>query len=282
MLKQRKNTNYTEKKVISIIENYINNEIEGERFSVSDIFEMNNSETGNDSIEQVIFASHGNIRRLINLFDLSMAESYKEHSDTLTVNKKDAVSAIMNHALAIESLFSDNEKIFLQKIVEACRSRSTYRFRFPAMSPILYKYTNKSEEFNIINVDEVGSGRRGNTYSFDYAYCVLKNIPSHYISGTEKLDKDRSLQNGTWVTRVTQLNQEIIEQAELPGKIEGEIEFIKDGSGFVNSDDGSRYFFTESYIIESDQNKPLFLKKRLRFYPNKMEDSKMAINIEVL
>lgn len=269
-------------KVISIIESYINNEFDNDHFTVSDIFEINTTELTNDSIEQIIFASHGNIRRLINLLDLSMTEAYKEHSDILTVNKKDSVNAIMNHALDIESLFSDNEKIFLQKIVEACRARSTYRFRFPAMSPVLYKYTNKSEEFNIINVDEVGSGRRGNTYSFDYAYCVLKNIPSHYISGTEKLDRDRSLQNGTWVTRVTQLNQEIIEQAELPGKIEGEIEFLKDGSGFIKSDDGNRYFFTVSYIIESDQNKAIFLKKRLRFYPSKMEDTKMAINIEVL
>jgi len=113
-------------------------------------------------------------------------------------------------------------------------------------------------------------------------YRVFKNIPSHYVSGTEKIDRDRSLRNGVWITRVTQLNQEIIEQVELPGKIEGEIEFIREGSGFVKSDEGGQYFFMKSFVIESDRTKPLLMGKRLRFYPSKFEDSNMAINIEVL
>ena len=211
-----------------------------------------------------------------------MAETYKKHPDTLFVYKDDALNAIMDHASTIESLFTADERIFLQRLVDACRSRSTYRFRFPAMSPVLYKYTSRSQEYNLINIDEIGTGRRGNTYSFDYAYCVLKNVPSHYILDTEKIDRERSLSTGVWITRVTQLNQEILEQAELPGKIEGEIEFLRGRSGFVKSDDGGQYFFLESNIIETDRTKMLIMGKRIKFYPSKFEDTNMAINIEIL
>jgi len=269
-------------KVLKIIDSYINSESEIDNLNAADIFEIDADKNCDDSIEQIMYASNGNVRRLINILDLSMSEAYKHHPNKLIVNRTDAANAIIEHASTIESLFTADEKIFLQKIVDACRSRSTYRFRFPAMSPVLYKYTNKSQEFNLINIDEVGSGRRGNIYSFDYAYCVLKSIPSHYISGSERIDKDRSLKSGVWITRVTQLNQEIIEQAELPGKIEGEIEFFREGSGFIKSDDGEQYFFMKNYIIEADQNKALYLKKRLRFYPSKLEDTNLAINIEVL
>ena len=270
-------------KALKIIESYINSDADQETLlEPGAIFQIDNDVRPADSIEQIAFASNGNMRRLINILDLSMAEAYKRHPDFLFVDKTDAVEAIMEHASTIESLFTADEKIFLQKIADACRSRSTYRFRFPAMSPVLYKYTNKSQEYNLINIDEVGTGRRGNTYSCDYAYCVYKNIPSHYIKDSQKIDRERSLSDGVWINRVTQLNQEIIEQAELPGKIEGEIEYMRENSGFIKGDDGEQYFFMKSYFIETDQNKSIFVGKKLKFYPSKLEDTKMAINIEVL
>lgn len=278
-VKEIRDYKYFRNKVIKIVNNYLNKEIDGVEFTSGEIFEISDKE--NDSLEQLIFASNGNMRRLINLLDLSMAEAYKTNPEKCFVTKIDAINAIMEHASSIESLFTKDESLFLQKIVDACRSRGTYRFRFPAMSPVLYKYTNKSQEFNIIYIDEIGSGRKGNTYSFDYAYCVLKNIPSHYLSNSEKIDRDRSMESGVWITRITQLNQEIIEQAELPGKIEGEIEYLQSGSGFIKSDTGEKYFFMKSYVIDTDQNKSLFTGKRVRFYPSKLEDSNMAINIEV-
>ena len=48
------------------------------------------------------------------------------------------------------------------------------------------------------------------------------------------------------------------------------------------SEGHGQYFFMKSYLIETDQNKPLFVGKRLRFYPSKFDDTNMAINIEVL
>lgn len=261
--------------VLKLVESYVGR-------LPGDIFEVADGEGTDDAIEQIVFASNGNIRRLINILDLSMAEAFKAHPESLVVTKADATNAIIEHASTVESRFTPDETLFLQRLADACKSRSTYRFRFPAMSPVLYKYTNKSQEYNLINVDEVGSGRRGNTYSFDYACCVLKNVPTHYVRGTERIDRERSLTSGVWITRVTQLSQEVLEQAELPGKIEGEIEYIREGSGFLRADDGGQYFFMSSYIIETDRGKPLIRGKRLRFYPTKLEDSNMAINIEVL
>lgn len=275
---QREYDKYRER-VLKIMDSYINSG--SPDLCVRDVFDVDDSGVG-DSVEQMIYASNGNVRRLINILDQSMVEAYNKHSDRCFVDREDAVDAIMNHSLTTESLFTADEKIFLQRIADACRSRSTYRFSFPAMSPILYRYTNKSQEYNPINIDELGAGRKGNVYSFDYSYCLLKNVPTHYVSGSERIDRDRTLKSGVWIERVTQLNQEIIDQAELPGKLDGQIEYVKDDAGFVRGDDGGQYFFMRSYILDTDKDKSLFVGKRVRFFSIKINDTNMATNVEVL
>lgn len=147
---------------------------------------------------------------------------------------------------------------------------------------MLYKYTSKSREYNIISIDELGTGRKGTVYSFDYAYSVLRDLPTHHIKGTEKQNKERSLKNGTWITRVSQVSEELIEQAALPGKIEGSIIFVHEDAGFINCDSNERYFFDSSNIISDDRSKQLTIGKRVRFYPINFNDTKMAENIEIL
>lgn len=140
----------------------------------------------------------------------------------------------------------------------------------------------KSQEFNLVRVVDAGSGRKGTTYAFDYTYCVLQDIPTHYIINTERIDKTRSLKSGEWITRITNINEEIIAQSEIPSKIEGEITFLIDDQGFIRGDDKIDYFFTRQYIIESDASKHIWQGKRLRFNPSLIGDTRMAAEIEVI
>lgn len=268
-------------KVYGIIENYINVDLEAPVFKFSDLIETENLIDG-DSIEEIINASGGNYRRLIQLLDSTLNESFKSNNGKEKVNYVDAVSATKRHCETLLGSYTEIEKEYLFALSKACKSRSTFRFKYPNNAPILYKYMTRSQEFNLLKVVDAGSGRKGTTYAFDYSYCVLQDVPTHYIKGSERIDRMRSLESGEWITRVANINEEIIAQSEIPSKIEGEITFIKNDKGFVRGEDGTDYFFTKQYIIESDMNKNIWLGKRLRFNPSTLGDTKLATEIEIV
>lgn len=268
--------------VLSLIGNYLNPESHKEiKYKATDVFELSESQYG-DCLEQLLYASQGNMRRLIQLLDSTLNITYREDPNNLKVTKGISFEVLKEHAEDIESLFNTQEKEFLENIISVCKARGAYKFKFPNMSPILYKYTSKSREYNLVNIEELGSGRRGTVYSFDYAYSVLRDLPTHYIKGTEKQNKERSLENGTWISRVAQISEELIEQAALPGKIEGDISFLHEDAGFIHCDTGNRYFFQDSNIIDSDRNKTKVVGKRVRFYPATFNDSRTASSVEIL
>ena len=117
-----------------------------------------------------------------------------------------------------------------------------------------------SEEYNIINVQQVGAGRKGNIYAFDYAYCVYRDLPTHYVKDSEKIDKTRNSLTGESISRVAQLSDELINQSNIRGKIEGVVEFWKDGAGgMVKGNDGKSYFVSKDFVIQSDKKKKIHI-----------------------
>jgi hypothetical protein len=268
-------------RVNGIIENYLNVDYEKPQIKMSDIFECENIENG-DCIEELINGSGGNYRRLIQLLDSSMNESYIKNGGLQKVNHLDAISTLKSHCEGIVGLYGELDKEYIFNLAKVCKTRGTYRFKYANNAQILYKYMTKSQEFNLVKVVDAGSGRKGTTYAFDYSFCVYRDIPTHYIEGTEKVNKTRSLQGGTWIVRVTNINKEIIDQTEIPNKLEGEITFLNSGKGFVHGEDNEDYFFNDQYIIESDKGKMIWAGKKLRFNPTMIGDSKMATEIEVL
>ena len=270
-------------RAISIITNYINPEShESLSYKAEDIFEIDAGLYG-DCIEQLLYASQGNMRRLIQLLDISLNTTYKESPETLLVTKEHVIEALKHHAEEVESQFNGAERQFLDNLVSTCKARGAYKFKFPNMSPMLYKYSGRSKEYNIINVDELGSGRKGTIYSFDYAYANLKDLPTHYIDGTERFNKERTLKDGRWINRVTQINERLIEQAGLPGKMEGKVDYVNEKTtGFIKGSDGEQYFFQSPYIIEVNVNGELRIGRKVRFYPALIGDTKVATSIEIL
>jgi len=271
-------------KVEAIIFNYLNIETSNNQepyLNPEDVFDINKTGAG-DAIEQIINGSGGNYRRLIQLLDLSMNEAFIRARGKDKVVIDDAIQALNSHCGNLLSSFNPIEIEFIQNIAKACKNRNTYRFKYPNNSQALYKYMTKSQEFNILNVIEAGSGQRSTTYSFDYSFCVLQDITTHLICGTEKIDKDRSFVTGDWVTRNVTINAEMIKQSEIIGKIEGEIEFIKEDKGLIRGVNDSQYFFSKEYIIQGDRNKSLYIGKKIIFYPSKLGDSLLATEIEIL
>jgi len=265
-----------------LIERYISSAV-GEECRFEDLFNIEEKQKlGTDALEQLINASSGNMRRFIQLLDQTMITAYDENKGLGKIKYEHAIDALIRHGKAMEDQFNSLDKEFLSTLVKACKNRQAYIFKFPNKAPVLYKYTNRSLEANIINILELGAGRKSTTYSFDYAYCVYTGLATHFIKGTERIDRLRSRENGDWMQRITTLSDELLEQASYPGKIEGEINWIKDDSGFITDNDGNEYYWRESFIIEHDRRKRITHGKRVRFFPIKFSDSNMATEIEIL
>ena len=264
-----------------IINNYINPQSHIESNNrPEDVFELNESGIYGDSLEQIMYASNGNLRRLIQLLDMIMNTAYSESNCATKVTKSHSLETLRQHATNTESIFSEQDKELLNKIAAVCKARSAFKFSFPNVP--LYKYTGKSQEYNLINVEQLGSGRRSTVYSVDYSYAVSKDLPTHRYDDSEKVYHNRSMDIGKWISRVATINQEIIDHASLPGKIEGYIDYLKGDSGFINSDSAEQFFFMRKDIIEADKGKVIMVGKRVRYFPTNLNDLRLANLIEVL
>lgn len=268
-------------RTLDMIGNYLNpNSYEASLVKVEDIFDLSKSEKSGDAIEQVIYASNGNMRRMMQLLDLTMETAYLEKSSAILITKEHALKTLVKHAQKAEAEYPQQDLELLSSLSKVCKARSAFKFKFPNVP--LHKYTNRSEEYNLINVIQLGAGRRATTYAFDYAYTIFKGIPTHRMINSEKVNHDRTRIDGRWLDREATINDEIIRHAELPGKIEGVVDYLNGDSGFLICDKGEQYFFTCSDVIQTDKTKALIEKKRVRFYPSMLEDTKMAVLLEVL
>jgi hypothetical protein len=268
-------------KVYELITNYLNPNGD-ENIFPEKLFDISKEAIYGDCLEQLINASNGNLRRLIQLLDSVMEVAFSNHWGKGKISLNHVESTLKKHARATEDLFSEPDRLLLNNIVQACKSRSTYKFQFPNMSMALNKYTSRSQEYNIINIIDFGTGRRGTTYAFDYCFCVEHDIPTHYITGSEKINKDRSLSTGRWAPRVAQVSEEIIQQASITNKIEGAIDYFSSTGGFIVGDNNDSYFFQLSFVIQEDQKKPIIQGRRVRFIPYKFGETNMAQAIEIL
>jgi hypothetical protein len=268
------------RKTLHLIKNYLNPTAdESNQIRPDEIFGINTDGEYGDCLEQIIYASGGNMRRLVQLLDQVMNTAYRESNASVQITKEHAIDALKEHAEKTEQLFGRGEREFLANIVDVCKNRGSFRFKFPSKSPSLYKYTSKSQEHNIVNVEELGSGRSATVYSFDYA--VLKVIPTHQVIGNERVHTSRSLDGGRWISKVAHISDELLEQASLPGKIDGRIQFISGEVGFIEGEDKIQYFFKSSDVITSDAKKKLTHGKSVRFLPHSFDSMQIATLIEV-
>lgn len=269
-------------KTVSLIERYIEKATE-QKISAESIFDI--SRENQLIIEHLINASEGNMRRLVHLLDLSMNEAYNRHNGKGKVCNEDILTALMKQGSAMESQHGNKAIVFLDNIVQVCKNRYTYKFTLVNKTNTLSKYTSLSSEYNIINIIQHGKGRQGTIYSFDYAYCIYKDIPTHYVKGSERIEKSRSRSTGEPIKRIAQLTDEILQQASIKGKIEGQIIYLNDdkNNGFIRGADEKDYFFSKKSIIKSDKNETYYVGTNVRFIPSKFDSKTFFANeIEIL
>ncbi len=270
-------------KTVSLIERYIEKS-GSQKYNIEEFFEI----SANDQliIEHLVNASSGNMRRLVHILDSTMDSAYRRTHGKQRVSIDDLINALKKQGLEMENRFQDEDKLFLSKLVKLCRNRSTYNFTFSNKSAYIWKYTSLSSEYNIINIRQAGAGRKKTVYSFDYAYCIYQDIPTHYIKNSEKIDKTRSTLIGEPIKRVAQLSDELLIQSEIKGKVEAEITYVSEEgrSGFAKcTDNGISYFITLEKVISPLPINKFYLGKKILLLPMQLsEDTFMAYEIEIL
>lgn len=270
-------------KSISLITNYLSVDEEEDYITASKIFELKGTEEFGDCLEQLINGSDGNLRRLIQLLDTVMNVAYLKHKGDGKIRLEHAMTALKDHSHQTESLYTQPDQEFLSTLQKVCKARGTYKFQFPNMSIALNKFTFRSQEHNLVKIIEIGTGSRGSTYAFDYCYCLAHDIPTHHIENSEKISKDRSLLNGKWITRTATISGDLLQHASIANKITGVIDVVSEDAGFIKGEDDLIYYFANTYIIEEDKDKPLYIGKEVRFIPVIfVENNLMAKGIEVL
>lgn len=269
---------------LNLIKNYLTAESVHNIFP-SDLLELQKENIYGDCLEQIINASDGNLRRLIQLLDGVMNVAFRQNNGEGKITLHHTIKSLSEHSYTTEQLYTEPDREFLSNIQQICKNRGTYKFQFPYMSIALNKFTAKSQEYNLIKIIEIGTGSRGNTYAFDYSYCIAHDIPTHYISNSEKINKERTLLNGRWITRTAKVSGELMKHASIVGKVRGSIDFLSDSqdAGFIKGEDKQLYYFSKSYIINEDKHKILFSGKEVRFIPAIFgENNLIAQGIEVL
>lgn len=269
-------------KTVSLIERYIEKST-GKKYAAEVLFDIS---TDNQLIiEHLINASEGNMRRLVFLLDASMNQAYSKNHGNEKVQIQDVLDALYSQGSSMEAQYGNKDIVFLETLSKVCKNRSTYKFTFPNQSSRIGKFANFSAEQNIINIIQIGKGRQSTIFAFDYAYCIYKDIPTHYVKNTEKIERTRSRKTGEPITRIAQLTDELIIQSALPGKIEGIIDFLSEdkNTGFIIGSDKKQYYFTKRNIIKSDKTQPYFKDSRVRFIASKLSaDLLVAYEIEIL
>lgn len=269
-------------RVVSLIERYIEKASEI-KCSAEDVFDI--SVDNQLLIEQLVNASAGNMRRLIHVLDASMNVAYARGLGVKRVVVDDVWDALRNQGAEMENQYQDQDKDFLLQLVKVCRSRSTNKFTFPNKSAVIGRYTNMSEEYNIISIREPGSGRKSTVYSFDYAYCIYRDIPTHYIRDSEKIDKTHSNIWGEPIKRIAQLTDDLLAKSSIRGKVEGNITFLSiDGRcGFAEDNEHTTYIVNMDSVIKSSKKDRFHVGDRIRFFISKLNsDTLIATEIEIL
>jgi cellulose biosynthesis protein BcsQ/cold shock CspA family protein len=112
-------------------------------------------------------------------------------------------------------------------------------------------------------------------------YCI---IPTHYQFNSERIARSRSNVEGDWITTVTRITDELLDQANLPGKVDGSIYYVNAQKTFGFISDGSRddYFFMTGNIIKSDRDAQLVCGRKVRFSPATFNNTVSAYEIELL
>lgn len=255
------------------------------------IFQFNAD--GDDCIEQLIYASGGNMRRLVSLLNLTMTNTYSKYPEGIIIQKKHAINALIQQSEEMEKVIKTyQDKEFLDKITRFCKMKKTYRFHFINKSAKLRKFYANSREFNLINI--VSNSGYCNTYYFDYSYCIAHNLPTH-INNRGVIDENRSLST-TIMMKIQSAKQIHVETKWIltPAIISddqdlttdyiirsfGTVLLRDDENSIIKGDDGCEYKFSKNDILTKSQ--PIIQNDRVRFIPGTLREPMRALLLELV
>lgn len=195
-----------------------------------------------DALEQILFASDGSSRRLMRLVEKCIDQLLAKANSSAPLSKDEVIEVISLYSSGLTSSMTATEISLAASIAKACIKRTTFRFQVPLLSQAVKNLHSAREELNIISVVELGSGTRGNTYEFNYPYCLERGIPTHHQKESLRICSTRDSVNGVWIDKVTKLRREDLDFFDACDRLDGEITSVSDDNwGEIVGRDGKTY-----------------------------------------
>lgn len=239
-----------------------------------------------EALQQILWGSGGNVRRLVHLLDLCTGLCLSE-DNSFPLSKDIAIEALKSQAKQMIKSYPYSDQEFLLGIIKICKSSHTDKFTFANRTPLLTKFLHKSQEYNVLSVFEMGGGRKKTVFSFDYALCLLENMPTHVIrSSRMEIDEERQIEKSEIIKSTAHITDRAINNCEK-SKIGGFITFMaSENDGFIFGDDDNAYFFNRDNLILFDQEKTIIVGTEVLFSPTVQSERSgktlVACDVELL
>jgi Calcineurin-like phosphoesterase len=230
---------------VNLVNRYLSSVSNGEKSlpTVQSIIyvEKNNPD---DAFEQLIYASDGSTRRFLTLMDRAIVQLYNRRKSgdlDIILSKQDVLEIISSYAQASFSGYDPYIQELSKSIAKFCKRQTAFRFKFPNYPRAVDKLNYSREELNIIKRVEVGKGKRATTFEFNYPYCILLNLQTHYIKDSRKICSSRSRVEGEWIRTSTKIKKDNLEYFSENSRKYGYIFQIEDELAVILNEDGIEY-----------------------------------------
>lgn len=263
-------------KTLNLIDRYIGEFYQVQTISHRDIFEITDADFG-DCIEQIIYGSGGNMRLLVQLLDLALAATHQRTGGNGRASVADAEEALSQFSYNTLSTHSESERDLLSKIASECRRRTAYKFTYKYNTLVLNRLAERSEEYNLVEVVQPGTGRAATVYKLDYCTCVREKLPTHVTTGDTagalRVNRERSLSTGQWNIRVCAIEDSDADKCS-PEVIPGHIVSVPHDNklGTIVDRSGAFYHFFPGDVKRYDGAKNLVSEADVTFVPVVLAD----------
>lgn len=216
-----------------------------------------------DAIEQLIYASDGSTRRFLTLIDRSLAVCMNDPNPgrARPLTKKQVTDVIRGYAENLASGYPELDQQLAAALAKACRKQVTFRFKAPGLSIQLNPLHAAREEFNLVRLCDAGAGRRGAIYEFTYPFCIYNDLQTHNIKDSRKVDSNRSLASGEWITQATTIKRDELEVLKEASRSVGTVEETDGQDCLITDEDSGNLFLGEAPSNISVGDKVAYIKR---------------------
>ncbi len=161
-----------------------------------------------DALEQLVYASRALPRWIFTILR-SAIEKFRDYNgmeDIEPLCKDEIISIIKDYAVAKLSPMQVYKR-YVTSLINVCSQHNTFKFSNENNNnAILKSLVFNDEGDSCLLCEDENYKNTQSKYAFNYAYCVLTDLPTHFNNIQNSIDNTRSILNGQWIDKSFKVN----------------------------------------------------------------------------